>query len=180
MGLTAIDLDCEFVGPMGNGTLRQNIAAALAGGGIGVTSTISGDGARITCTVGYHGRGAAEMLVVGLPTELATQLLAEFHMRMVCGARTLVLNEQMPMLEGLCDGCVVVVRRMHAANQWALQPTIDYHRVAVDTPVRAMQMFWPDRVGRYPWDESCCPDVQRRQLRLDLARTSDGSPRILN
>lgn len=35
--------------------------------------------------------------------------------------------------------------------------------------VAALQGFWPDRGGRFPWDEGCAAEVAAEQPRLELA-----------
>jgi len=55
-----------------------------------------------------------------------------------------------------CQFRVVERANYKAYLGWAIWFYEDY-----DFPV--LQCFWPDRVGRYPWDPGCFPDVVEMQ-----------------
>ncbi len=36
-------------------------------------------------------------------------------------------------------------------------------------PLRALQIFWPDKAGNFPFELACDPEVTQLQPRLELA-----------
>lgn len=101
-------------------------------------------------TVGLAEKGRRELVVFGLPTELAGKALNA--VALLEGETT----ESLMMSEGL----ELRLREAHAGV------ASEFAKMAVERAgkgVETMQVFWPDEDGFFPWDEEGDPRMKAAQ-----------------
>jgi len=72
--------------------------------------------------------------------------------------------------DGILEECAIAVRKVHQ-TQWEmyLGYAMGHCRLMGNASgLRARQVFWPDKQGRFPLDVGCDLDVYQSQPRLDL------------
>lgn len=102
------------------------------------------DGAPFAYTVGMTVRSLPELLIYGLPSEVATVVLNAAGARMgedgplQDGQRLsgLIQNYDLAVVDAVHTHDLAMARRFYGNDQ-----------------VQAIQLVWPDQNGRYPWDE---------------------------
>ena len=110
-------------------------------------------------TVGLHDRGLPELLVTGLATQRAARLLNSMARHTVRGDRLTPGRQISVPSEPLIE--IVEVDHPDAHMGWAM---------AFGGPeVRALQLVWADRRGRWPWAAGF-NDGRRRQPVLGVRR----------
>lgn len=123
----------------------------------GVFPTAEDPGATFTYTVGLTAKGLPELLVYGLNPQVATNLLNMAAQWMIDNERAFATGEP---YTGFLAGDYVV--RFIDATTGDLAVARRLY-----PEVRCLQMVWPDRDGRFPWDDGYAirPDLQpiRRQ-----------------
>jgi hypothetical protein len=72
---------------------------------------------------------------------------------------------------GLLESCDVAVRPVHETRVWVLLGyTMAFYRLRGESHrLRAVQVLWPDKAGRFPFDAGCDPAVLARQPLLEEA-----------
>ena len=72
--------------------------------------------------------------------------------------------------DGILEGRPIAVRKVHATQrEMYLGYAMGHCRLMGNSGgLRARQVFWPDKQGRFPFDVGCDLDVYRLQPRLDL------------
>jgi len=72
--------------------------------------------------------------------------------------------------DGVLEGCAIAVRKVHPTQRERyLGYAMAHCRLMGNASgLRARQVFWPDRQGRFPIDVGCDVDVCQLQPRLDL------------
>ena len=68
----------------------------------------------------------------------------------------------------ILDGLAVVTRPVHATQHASYLGYAMAHARRHDVPLRAIQVFWPDKDGRFPFDVECDAEVAAVQPRLSL------------
>lgn len=123
-------------------------------------------------TVGLFQRfRAPEVLILGLPHEPAHELLIKC--RDACRAGDLL--RPMHSYGGfLKDPYRLAAREISRDHYDGYLGYARWFYAGDEFP--AVQAFWPDRQGRYPWDKACDPDVARAQPRLDFPWPFVGEP----
>jgi hypothetical protein len=73
--------------------------------------------------------------------------------------------------EGLLLGCGVSIRPVHPTQRgMRMGYGVGYYRhVGQPEAFEAVQLFWPDKAGHFPYELVCDPDVAHVQPRLELA-----------
>lgn len=72
--------------------------------------------------------------------------------------------------EGVLDGSQIAVRKVHSTHhELYLGYAMGHSRHMNLGGLEAVQVFWPDKQGRFPFQANCDLDVYRSQPRLDLA-----------
>ena len=72
---------------------------------------------------------------------------------------------------GLLDGFEVAIRPVHATQHLVhLGYATGYYRIlARPELLSAIQLFWPDKAGKFPFELACDPGVAQLQPRMALA-----------
>jgi hypothetical protein len=72
--------------------------------------------------------------------------------------------------DGVLEGYPIAIRTVHPTqHELYLGYALGHCRHAGHIGgLKARQVFWPDKQGRFPFDVGCDPDVYRSQPRLDL------------
>lgn len=102
-----------------------------------------------TCwyTVGLTGHGHPELIVFGLPPDISRPLLRDVAADLVAGRRVVTA--------GQVAGDVLAghpVRFVEVPEPDRHLPVAAQFYAVAGTQVRAMQIVWPDRHDRWPWD----------------------------
>lgn len=108
-------------------------------------------------TIGlWRSYGHPELIAFGLPLDVLHELLNVGGEAVKEGA-SLRDGETDRLLEG--HRCAL--RDFpEAARREFLGTALSFYRAE---PFPAVQIFWPDRDGRFPWDAGCDPDVRAAQ-----------------
>ncbi len=110
----------------------------------------------------YYTLGSPELVVVGLPHEVAMGVLNGIG-EAVRDGRQLVCNDPMA---GFLDGFDVVMKPVAPTNfKEHLGYGVWFYR-SLPQGFPCWQVFWPDRTGRFPWSEGCHSSVIDRQTNL--------------
>jgi hypothetical protein len=114
----------------------------------------------------WHTQKQPEIVVLGLPEELAERVLElvidDVEDGVFCAADQ--------KREGLVHGYPVWFGRVTRAQVQALLPEIVHTYGSADVPV--LQLVYPDKQGRWPWDEGVRDGF--RDTQPVLARLGDG------
>ncbi|GIF75669.1 DUF4262 domain-containing protein [Asanoa siamensis] len=100
-----------------------------------------GNGAPFAYTVGLTAAGLPELIVCGLPADIAGHLLNTAAHRS--------LGAELRPGEALDEIASVPLRVVDAPTA----PVTTAHRLYPDRTVRALQLVWPDLHGHYPGDD---------------------------
>ncbi len=107
-----------------------------------------------------------EIVVVGLPRDVAHQLLADIANDLKKGIRCSPEKARDDLLEGLS----VAFREVHHTQIEArMGGAMAFYRKA-RLALTALQLFWPDKQGRFPFEPGCDFKVCLLQSRLDIPR----------
>ncbi|MGV8847815.1 DUF4262 domain-containing protein [Tessaracoccus sp.] len=114
----------------------------------GVFPTKPGDGAGFAYTVGLSGLPAPELIIVGLPPEVAQGILNDIAATVRDGKRWRAGDRSKDFVVGGLELAFIDVddtsEHLGVANR-------TYPQAA---PVPALQVVWPDTHGRFPWEPS--------------------------
>lgn len=113
------------------------------------------NGSPFNYSIGMTEKGLPELLVIGLPPEIGHAIIREAidHMKDHAPADGEIDNE----IANLPS-----VYREVPADQAAKHYTCwveNYYR----RPGRVMQIVWPDKAGKFPWEKECDPRMARIQ-----------------
>ena len=100
--------------------------------------------------------GHAEVAVSGLSNDLMHRLINDAAAAIADGDTLAPGTETAALLEGYADA----VRAVAESNYGAYFGTA--LRYYGQQPFDAVQIFWPDRAGLYPWEEGYASDEQAR------------------
>ncbi|MCR9244955.1 MAG: DUF4262 domain-containing protein [bacterium] len=108
------------------------------------------DGPAFSYTVGLHEKHEQpEVLVFGLPHEVAHELLNDLADLVAGGRRFAPGDRSEDLIEGYPVQFLAVTRpempHLLAMADWVYE----------GSPFAALQMVYPDKMGRWPWDEGC-------------------------
>jgi hypothetical protein len=124
----------------------DRLESLIARHGVAIVSVgAARDAPAFSYTVGLSDDGLPELLVTGLPPEVAQPVLNDLAVR-------LRRDGALPVSEPLADvfaGMPAVLQEVPFARCAA------YVRVAADRrqgPLRVLQLIWPDAAGRFPWE----------------------------
>jgi hypothetical protein len=113
---------------------------------------------QFSYTIGLHGlHGHPEILAVGLPVTSADPLLHNASYLVARGSRFDDGNVCTDLLDGYALVFAPVRREMHER----LFGLAFWHYGAVEFPT--LQCIWPDREGRYPWNEAADAEMRSQQ-----------------
>lgn len=108
-------------------------------------------GHHFSYTIGLHDKGAPELLAIGLPGDVAQQLLNDVAKLMLDHAAQakplpvgLVQHPRWPM------PFYILPTPAEAVSDWATGALNRSHGQA-----QFRQICWPDKAGRFPWDSAC-------------------------
>jgi Domain of unknown function (DUF4262) len=101
--------------------------------------------ARFAYTVGLTAHGYPELLIAGLPPEIAHELLNDLAGRVYDKAERFIHGQR---ITDLIAGYDAVIVRGPATDD--LLPGAAFARYGKDR-VQLQQIVWPDREGRFPW-----------------------------
>lgn len=113
----------------------------------GVFPTTESPGLAFAYTIGLHDKGVPELLVIGLPPEVAQPLINTF-------ARWVLARKAMgqPLTgEFQLDGWAMVFHAVDALPVSAAEYATGAHRRS-SGQARYLQLVWPDKAGLWPWD----------------------------
>lgn len=109
----------------------------------GVFPSTDDDGAPFAYTVGMTARSLPELLIYGLPSQVATLVLN------AAGAR---MGEDGPPQDGQRLSGLIANYDLAVVNAVHTRDLAMARRFYGNDQVRAVQLVWPDQEGRYPWD----------------------------
>jgi hypothetical protein len=113
-----------------------------------------------------HTLGHPELVMFGLDPELMHDVLWTAYRDVQSGRRI----DADGLYEGLIEGYAVAAREVHGSWHAHYLGYAQWHRryVGKRGTLRAMQLVWPDKAGRFPWEDGCHASVVDLQPRLDL------------
>ena len=114
----------------------------------GVFSTKDDPGPSFVYTVGLTVLGHPELIIFGLPHNVAGVLLNEMGDQIRKTGRRYVAGELLP---DLLDGDYVA--RLIKVDDTTEHLTLANRIYGHGTVIEALQVVWPDKERRYPWDE---------------------------
>jgi Domain of unknown function (DUF4262) len=108
-----------------------------------------------------------ECVVIGQPHELMHSMIANLWDRK---GTDYAINDNEICTE-LIEGYICILREVHASH------FTDYFGRAIDQyakrnldRMRFMQVFWPDKAGKFPWEPECQTTVIERQPLLYIQK----------
>lgn len=116
-------------------------------------------------TIGLSKKGVPDLIIIGLAPETAVAV----GNRLIMKALANVAGTQAPPFEMNTDllevfngtrAMLVDVPYEHAANRAFF--ALDYAE-AVSKPLKAIQLLWPDRQGRFPFEDGATPSFAAAQ-----------------
>jgi len=117
---------------------------------VGVPAGEEAEGPDWSYSIGlFHGFGHPELIVVGLPWSTAEAIINELGSRIRAGARFVHGMRDSDVLENHDVRFVALRADVYRAY---LGYAIWFYR-GVEFPT--LQVVWPDRAGRFPWDPAC-------------------------
>jgi hypothetical protein len=110
-----------------------------------------------------------ELVIFGLDSDVATSVLREIASRVKQGERF----KHKGVYEIATAIPTVAIRNVHPTQIAPhLGYAMGYCRLIGYGDVHAVQAFWPDKHGRFPFDAGSDMDVYARQPRLDIGLTT--------
>ncbi|AJF08283.1 hypothetical protein GSUB_17560 (plasmid) [Geoalkalibacter subterraneus] len=113
---------------------------------IGVFGDIEKNEPPFSYSVGFSRMGKPEIIVVGLPLEIAQSIINEIGQRF---KKTGVF----PVAGDIRDDLANLPCTFIALSEQAVKERLRAATALMDPPVEALQLIWPDRQGKFPWDE---------------------------
>ena len=125
-----------------------------------------------TYTIGVaHTIGHPEIVICGLSSTTTYRALSDAIDDIRAGARFAVGRTYSQLFEGF----EVAVRDVHQTQvAMHLGYAVSFYRL-YSKPARltAVQLYWPDKAGRFPFERGCDSDVVALQPQLDIEVPSD-------
>jgi hypothetical protein len=117
-------------------------------------------------TIGlWHTTGGPDICITGLPVENAMRLTTGLALQVTRDNRPLAPEKRRT---GIIPGFDLAIRPVHPTWYPAMFGAgMDFIRVP---PWPLLQAIWPDRTGRFPWEEGADPEQQDKQPFLWIAR----------
>lgn len=110
-----------------------------------------------------------DLIVFGLTRELQYAILSTVVKQIKIGKR---FDE--PGIHSFPDDLTVpvAIRKVHGSqHQFYLGYAMGYYReIGLSGQLKALQIFWPDRTGMFPFEPNCDLHVYDSQPRLDLSK----------
>ncbi len=105
-----------------------------------------------------------EIVIAGLPED--GYALLQLLVKLIAEGRSFTLPG---IYDDILDGVPFAIRAIHQSHHddYLGHALCHYCRKRDDSELAAVQLFWPDNAGRFPFDLDCDPDVADRQPRLD-------------
>jgi hypothetical protein len=126
--------------------VRRKLEALVREHGFAVVSVgAAPDAPEFTYTVGLADEHLPELLVIGLPAQVAHPVLNVLATR-------LRRERALPLEQPLGDVFAGMAAVLQEAPYARCAP---YVRVAAERqhgPIRVLQLIWPDQAGRFPWE----------------------------
>lgn len=133
-----------------------------------VHDEIEGEGTTRAFTLGlWHARQQPEVVVLGLPEDVAYDLLNLLADDVEEGACLAAGSTR----EGILHGYPVYFGKVDARQAQALLPEVCRLYGRADVPV--LQLVYPDKQGRWPWDENVREGFAAMQPVLERASSSE-------
>ncbi len=104
-----------------------------------------------------------ELVIVGLEGEVAYRIVAAI-VELIRNGTQLEAGSRVTVLDGL----VTEIRPVHASQHELYLGYAMAHARRHHTTLRALQVFWPDKDGRFPSDVACDGEVRALQPRLEV------------
>lgn len=110
-----------------------------------------------------------EVILFGFDSATAREILASV-VREIGEGHSFAERGEHP---GICEGFSFVSRPVHPTQHIGYLGYAMGHvrHTRFEGELSAVQLFWPDEKGRYPFDAGCDEDVYARQPRLDISLT---------
>lgn len=106
----------------------------------------------------FHSYCHPEIIIFGLKLRICMALINEIGAQVKAGKKYNVEGEYGDILGDPYKCVFRVVRRNHHHEY------LGYARWFYESdPFPALQCFWPDKSGKFPWDEGCVPIVRDAQ-----------------
>jgi len=151
--MTGGDEEREYVERIRRDVAEHGAHVAIVPQGVG--------GTLCAFTIGlWSTRQHPEVVVFGMERVAAEELLDLVHDEVEGGA-AIAAGERR---EDLLHGYAVEFRAVEPGRVAMFEPAVQYHGSA-DFPM--LQAFWPDRRGRFPWEDDVQERCRRSQPRLD-------------
>jgi hypothetical protein len=106
-------------------------------------------------TVGLAAKGWPELIVFGLPLDVARQFLNQLGRRLRDGEQLPLDTAMLGVAEGFPAQLVAVPRQ--ASDQYMFATRRRY------PDYRALQLVWTDKAGRFPWERAYDPQFKALQ-----------------
>ena len=128
---------------------------------VGITEDVDPPLPPYAFSVGmYYTLGSPELVVAGLPAEVAAELINALG-DAVRGGRALACD--MP-ITGFLTGYDVVLKPVSPTRYKSdLGYAVWFYR-NLPQGFPCWQVFWPDQAGHFPWDAACPPAMRTRQI----------------
>jgi hypothetical protein len=136
----------------------------------------TGEQSPYAYSVGLSAKGLPEILVIGAPAILASNLINECAKAIIGGSlqvadrQPVTFLSKMPLALQLDDDVETMLAVMTAARRWGIE---------TGHSVSAVQIMLPDPCGRFPWDHDCKPkyrDIQSAAKLLEFESALDDDP----
>jgi len=137
--------------------LQEAQTRVREGGWLMIPGKVAG-GLECLYTVGLSPHGHPEMVIVGLPREMARTLIETVvrrYQRQAIKRRAGEIYQDLARAEMACVAVTPRQKRVLGIAVGVLGPDIE-----------ALQIVWPDREGKYPWDAGVDPEVRKGQYVL--------------
>lgn len=126
-------------------SLHDDLDGLIATNGWAVLGVLADvDAPRFAYTVGLAALGLPELIVFGLPLEVARHFLNQLGQRLRAGEQLPLDTDLHDVAEGFASQLVAAPRQASDQYMFATQRRYPHYR--------ALQLVWPDRAGRFPWD----------------------------
>jgi len=140
---------------------QDGFSVVMVGGGAD-----DGDDAPFSYSVGFRTIGHPDIIIPGLPGARAADFIGQLHASAKAGTRRtpgVAYND-------VASGYLAQFRSVLPQWRQELMPlaSLAYRHINGDPNFTALQLFYPDRFGRWPWDPAVAPALRQMQPRLDL------------
>lgn len=153
--LAALDACVAEASGAWQSSLLQEMSQRIEQDGLAVQHVL-GDATHVpySYTVGLGRRQHPELLLIGLPAQVADTVLVTLGRRVVSGERIAAGDR----VAGALANDVELHARLRAVDE----PQLNVAR-AMNLPVVALQLLWPDAAGVYPGNLGCDPQIEALQ-----------------